>query len=364
MSLSCGIIGLPTVGKTTLFNLLTKAGLETSDFMTGKTSTHVQIAHIPDERIDYLAKLNKAKRVFYATLQVTDVPGLIRGSSQGMGAGNEFLQAVEEVEALIHVVRAFDDDAILHVEGSIDLLRDLETINLELLFADLQLIEKRINRINQGKKQTPEQVLELQALEKLQEAMEEEKPLSQIALTDEEADALKHIKFLTEKPMILVINVDETQLVDRDYPQRNEVHAYAEERGLPLLEVCLKAEVEIDELGAEDQEMFLEDLGIEEPGIKRIAQTVYEHLGLISFLTAGEVEVRAWTIRKGLTAREAAGKIHSDIERGFIRAETVSFADLAKYASMTKVREMGLARLEGKDYIVQDGDIINFRFNV
>lgn len=364
MALSCGIIGLPTVGKTTLFNLLTKAGLATSGFMTGKTSTHTQLAQIPDERIDFLAEMYKPKKVTYATLEVTDVPGLVRGASQGMGSGNEFLTAVQEVDALIHVVRAFENENIIHVENSIDIMRDVETINLELLFADLQLIEKRISRINQAKKKTKEHQLELAALEKLQTAFEEEKPLSQIQLSDEERDCLRHIRFLTEKPMILVINVDEAQLVNQDYEQRDAILAYAEEKGLPLLEVCLQAEVEIDELGPEDQAMFLEDLGIKEPGIKRIARTVYEHLGLISFLTAGEDEVRAWTIKKGLTAKEAAGKIHSDIERGFIRAETVSFVDLKELGSMVKVKEKGLARLEGKDYIVQDGDIINFRFNV
>ncbi|NLC76034.1 MAG: redox-regulated ATPase YchF [Clostridia bacterium] len=364
MALSCGIIGLPTVGKTTLFNLLTKAGLETSGFMTGKTSTHTQLAQIPDERIDYLAQMYKPKKTTYATLEVTDVPGLVRGASQGMGSGNEFLAAVQEVDALIHVVRAFNNDNVLHVEGSINLLRDLETVNLELLFADLQLIEKRITRINQGKKKTKEHQLELSALEKLQVAFEEEKPLSQIELTDDEKQSLKHIRFLTEKPMILVVNVDEAQLTDKDYPQRQAVLDYAQEKGLPLLEVCLQAEVEIEELGPEDRAMFLEDLGIEEPGIKRIARTVYERLGLISFLTAGEDEVRAWTITKGLTAKQAAGKIHSDIERGFIRAETVSFNDLVQCGSMAKVKEKGLARLEGKDYIVQDGDIFNFRFNV
>lgn len=364
MALSCGIIGLPTVGKTTLFNLLTKAGLATSDYMTGKTSTHTHLAQIPDERVDFLAKMYNPKKITYATLEVTDVPGLVRGASQGMGSGNEFLSAVQEVDALIHVVRAFKNDNVIHVDGSLDIIRDLETINLELLFADLQLIEKRINRINDNKKKLKQHAQELSALEKLQGAFEEEIPLSKIQLTEDEKEALKHIRFLTEKPMIVVVNVDEEQLVEQDYPDRQSVHQYAQEKGLPLLEVCLKAEVEIDELEPEDQTMFLEELGISEPGIKRIAKTVYEHLGLISFLTVGEDEVKAWPIPKGLNAKQAAGKIHSDIERGFIRAETVSFKDLFEHGSMAKVKEQGLARLEGKDYIVQDGDIINFRFNV
>ncbi|HHW06437.1 MAG TPA: redox-regulated ATPase YchF [Clostridia bacterium] len=364
MALSCGIVGLPMVGKTTLFNLLTKAGLATSEYMTGKTNTHTQLAQIPDERVDFLAQLYKPKKVTYATLEVTDVPGLVRGASQGMGSGNEFLSAVQEADALIHVVRAFNNGQVMHVEGSIDIIRDLETINLELLFADLQLIEKRISRINQGKKKGKENAMELSALEKLQQAFENEIPLSQIQLTEEERESLRHMRFLTAKPMIIVVNVDEEQLTNQDYPQREAVRAYAREKGLPLLEVCLKAEVEIDELDPEDRAEFMGELGIAEPGVKRIAKTVYEHLGLISFLTVGEDEVKAWTITKGLNAKQAAGKIHSDIERGFIRAETVSFTDLFELGSMAKVKEKGLARLEGKDYIVQDGDIINFRFNV
>lgn len=364
MALSCGIIGLPTVGKTTLFNLLTKAGIETSGFMTGKTTTHTKLAKIPDERIKALVKMNNPKKTTYATLEVTDVPGLIRGSSQGMGSGNEFLQAVREADALIHVVRAFENQEVLHVEGSIDILRDLETVNLELLFADLQVIENRIERINSQKKKTKEHKIELEGLKKLQEVLEEEKPINQANFTEEETEALKHTRFLTGKPMIVVINLDEEQLTTKEYPNREAIIRYAEEKKIPLLEACIRTEVEIDELGPEDQAMFLEDLDIDEPGINKIAKTVYRQLGLISFLTAGEVEVRAWTIEDGLNAKQAAGKIHSDIEKGFIRAETVSFSDLMEQGSMAKVKEKGLARLEGKEYIVKDGDIINFRFNV
>lgn len=364
MALSCGIIGLPTVGKTTLFNLLTRAGLETAVFMTGKTSTHTQLAIIPDERVDFLTEVFQPKKKTYATLEVTDVPGLVKGSSQGKGLGNDFLAAVQECDALIHVVRAFENDAIPHVEGSLDIIRDLETINLELLFADLQLIEKRVNRINCGKKIDPEQEQELRALEKCQGFLEEEKPLQQAELTVAEKQSLKHIQFLTEKPMILVINVDEKQLVERDYPGRTGVLDYAQERGLPLLEICLQMEVEIQELSSEDQELFLADLNIKEAGVTRLAQVVYHRLGLISFITVGEDEVRAWTISNGLTAKQAAGKVHSDMERGFIRAEVVAFKDFKEWGSLSKVKEKGLSRLEGKEYVVQDGDIINFRFNV
>lgn len=364
MSLSCGIIGLPMVGKTTFFNLLTNAKVETSQFLSGKTSTNFHLANIPDARIDFLSKMYHPKKTTYATLEVTDVPGLVRGSSTGQGAGNDFLTAIREVDALIHIVRAFHNDKVLHVDGSIDLLRDLETISLELLFADLQLIEKRIERINAGKKKTKEHEIELSAMLKCQEALENENQLYQVALTEEERLVLRHLTFLTEKPMLIVVNVDENQLADGIYPQQEAVTVFAGERDIPLLTICAKVEAELNELSAEDQQVFMEDLGITEPGINQLARVVYSRLGLISFLTAGEDEVRAWTIRQGLNAKQAAGKIHSDIERGFIRAEVVAFTDLQEHGTMAKVKEKGLMRLEGKDYLVRDGDIINFRFNV
>ena len=364
MALSCGIIGLPMVGKTTFFNLLTNAQAETSQFFSGKTNTNFRLATIPDKRIDYLQKVYMPRKTTYANLEITDVPGLVRGSSQGQGAGNDFLSAIREADALIHVIRAFKNDQVLHVDGSIDLIRDLETINLELLFADLQLIEKRIERITTAKKRTKEHELELNAMMKCKEALENNKHIHQVELTEEERQELRHIAFLTEKPMIIVINVDEEQLKNKRFPDQQEVLAYASEREIPCLVICAKVEVELRELSPEDAFLFMEDLGIEEPGINRLAQIVYERLGLISFLTAGEDEVRAWTILKGLNAKQAAGKIHSDIERGFIRAEVVAFYDLKELGSMAKVKEKGLARLEGKEYIVQDGDIINFRFNV
>lgn len=364
MSLSCGIIGLPMVGKTTFFNLLTNAQMETSKYFSGKTNTNFQLAKIPDERLDFLAKIYNPRKVTYATLEVTDVPGLVRGSSQGQGAGNEFLSAVRDVDALIHIVRAFKNDDVVHVDGSLDLMRDIETINLELLFADLQLIEKRIERINAQKKKKKEHEVELSALLKCKEALENEKHIYQVELNEEERQILRHITFLTEKPMIMVINVDEDQLAAGTYPQQEEVEAYARDKQIPLLTICAQVEAELNELGEEDRVVFMKELGIEEPGIDRLAKVVYDRLGLISFLTVGEDEVRAWTIKKGLNAKQAAGKIHSDIERGFIRAEVVAFNDLKELGSMAKVREHGLMRLEGKDYIVQDGDIINFRFNV
>ncbi|MBS3977511.1 MAG: redox-regulated ATPase YchF [Syntrophomonadaceae bacterium] len=364
MALSCGIIGLPMVGKTTFFNLLARTEKETSSFFSGKTATNVNSAVVPDRRLDYLARIYNPRKYTPAVLEVIDVPGLVEGASQGQGAGNQFLSAVREADALIHVVRAFNNDQVLHVDGCVNLIRDLETVVMELLFADLQLIENRIERILGGKKRTKEQEIELAALEKCKGLLEEEKNLAQAELKDEERAALRHVTFLTGKPTVLVINVDEEQLGLKNYPQRDEVMAYAAARDLPVMEICAKAEMEIGQMNREDRDIFMAELGIEEPGIEKLAKSMYARLELISFLTVGEDEVRAWTVRRGTNARAAAGKIHSDLERGFIRAEVVRFEDLEKMGSMAKVKERGLMRLEGKEYIVQDGDIINFRFNV
>ncbi|MGI9860684.1 redox-regulated ATPase YchF [Moorella naiadis] len=357
MPLTCGIIGLPLVGKTTLFNLLTQAEAETSAF-AGRIRTNIRTAPIPDARLDFLASLYHPRKVTPATLEIIDVPGLMRGS------GAAFLSAVREVDALIHVVRTFRNEAVIHVEGELNPVRDLETINAELLLADLQLVETRLERIATSKKIKPEMQAEREALEKCREALEAEKPLLEAGLTADEWQDLRHMGFLTTKPMIIVVNIDEDQLRSGHYAGEEEVKSYAEPKGLPILTLCAGLEAEIARLEPGDREDFLREMGIAEPGIDRLARAIYHRLGLISFLTAGEDEVRAWTIQAGTNARAAAGKIHSDIERGFIRAEVVNFADLERCGNMNKVKEEGLARLEGKDYIVQDGDIINFRFNV
>ncbi|GEA14417.1 MAG: ribosome-binding ATPase [Moorella sp. (in: firmicutes)] len=357
MALTCGIIGLPLVGKTTLFNLLTQAEAETSAF-AGRTKTNIRTAPIPDPRLDFLASLYHPRKVTPATLEIIDVPGLTRGT------GAAFLAAVREVDALIHVVRTFQREDVLHVEGSLNPVRDLEMINAELLLADLQLVETRLERIAASKKVKGDLLAEQSALRRCQEALEAEKPLLEAGLTPDEWQALRHMGFLTTKPMIIVVNIDEEQLREGHYEGQEEVEAYAAARGIPVLNLCAALEAEIARLEPADREVFLKEMGITEPGIDRLARAIYRRLGLISFLTAGEDEVRAWTIKEGTTARAAAGKIHSDIERGFIRAEVVSFSDLARLGDMNKVKENGLARLEGKEYIVQDGDIINFRFNV
>ena len=357
MALTCGIIGLPLVGKTTLFNLLTQGEEETSSY-AGRTKTSVRVAKIPDKRLDFLAEIYHPRKVTPATLEVTDVPGLNRGS------GAAFLNAVREVDALIHVVRAFRNDNIPHIDGDINPLRDLESVNAELILADLQMVETRLERIAASKKIKGETLVEQAALKRCQEVLNKEKPLLEAGLSDEEWKAVRSLGFLTTKPMILVINLDEGQLRDGHYEGEEDVRKYGEEKGFPVLPICLELEAEIAQLDPGERELFLKEMGIDEPGVERVAKTIYKQLGLISFLTVGSDEVKAWTIKKGTAARAAAGKVHTDIERGFIRAEVVKFEDMEKYRDMTKIKEKGLARLEGKDYIVHDGDIIEFRFNI
>lgn len=359
-----GLVGLPLVGKTTFFNLLTHAHAETSNFASGKVASNMGSAKVPDHRIDFLSHMYNPKKTTYAMIDFIDVPGLVSGASIGKGSGNQFLEDIRKVDALVHIIRAFENDNVLHVDGSIDPMRDIETVNLELLFADLGIIDNRISRIEGGKKVTKENLVELEVLKKCKEGLENGLLIHQIKLTEEERELLKTFSFLSEKPMILAVNIDENALKAETYPQKEEILKYSRERNVPMIEVCAKAEMEISELDAEDRLMFMEELGIKRSGIDVLASTSYDYLGLISFLTAGEDEVRAWTIRKGSDARKAAGKIHSDIERGFIRAEVVKFKDIEELGSMHKVKEKGLYRLEGKEYIVHDGDIINFRFNV
>lgn len=357
MALTCGIIGLPLVGKTTLFNLLTWSQVDTSTF-AGKLKTNVRTAPIPDPRLDFLASLYRPRKVTPATLEVIDVPGFTPG------AGASFLAAVREVDALIHVVRAFQREDVPHVAGEVNPVRDLDIVNAELILADLDLVETRLERIASSKKIKGELLAEQKALKHCKSILEEERPLIEAALTEEEWKALRHIEFLTTKPMIIVVNIDEGQLKKGDYEGRTEVEAYASARGLPILTLCAELEAEIAKLDPADREAFLKEMDIGEPGIHRLARAIYRRLGLISFLTVGEEEVKAWTIREGTRAKEAAGKVHSDMERGFIRAEVVKFEDLLACGTMAKAREKGLVRLEGKDYVVADGDIINFRFNV
>ncbi len=357
MALTCGLIGLPLVGKTTLFNLLTCAGAETSNF-AGRTKTNIRTAGIPDTRLDFLAGLYHPRKFTPAALEVIDVPGLSRGS------GAAFLAAVREVDALIQVVRAFRSDTVPHVEESLNPARDLENVDAELILADLQVVETRLERIASGKKIKGETLVEQAALRRCQATLEAGQPLLAVDLAGEEWQAVRSLGFLTVKPALVAVNVDEDQLHRGGYPGEAELELYASARNIPVMTICAQLETEIASLEAAERSAFLGAMGIAEPGINRVAQAIYNRLGLISFLTAGEDEVRAWTIRAGTLARAAAGKVHSDIERGFIRAEVVHYDDLVRLGDMSKVKEKGLMRLEGKEYVVQDGDIINFRFNI
>lgn len=352
------------VGKTTIFNLLTGSGAETSNFLTGKTETNVGSARVPDYRVEFLSRLYRPRKTTYAQIQFADVPGLVRGSSQGQGVGNQFLNAIRNVDMIVHVVRTFVNPDVPHVDEGIDPLRDIDTIGMELLLADMEAVEKRIERIKGGKKIKNENALELEVMEKCLEALENEISIGRLELTEEEKQALRNHNFFTEKPLLLLVNTDEEQFKSQLYPGKEELTAYAGQRGLPSMEICGKIEMEISQLPGEDRELFLADLGVSQSGVDRLARVVYDYLGLISFFTVGEDEVKAWTIRKGTEARRAAGKIHSDIERGFIKAEVVKYHDLENLGNMAKIKEKGLFRLEGKEYTVEDGDIINFRFNV
>lgn len=360
-----GLIGLPSTGKTTLFNLLTNAIDPSSGPALKKTEPHIGIARIPDKRIDFLSGKYKPKKTTYATIEVIDIRGLSpEGNSAKDAAAEHFLDSVRQADALVHVVRAFSNDEVAHIEGGIDPLRDIDSVNMELLFADLAVIENRIHRIETSKKTTNEMTEELEVLKKCRKCLESEKLIHSLDLDDDEKQYLRTFQFLTERPLVLLVNLDENQFRSGKYEKKDELMKYAAERDIPILEISVRTEFEISQLDGGDKELFMEDLGIRETGISRLATLMYGYLGLISFLTVGEDEVRAWTIKKGMTAKAAGGRIHSDIERGFIRAEVFRFADFERLQTVHAIKEKGLFRLEGKEYMIEDGDIINFRFNV
>ena len=357
-----GLVGLNQTGKTTLFNLLT--GRDAGEPSAGKGSASTGIGLVPDERIDFLSALYKPKKTTYAKIELTDIAGFSAGG-EGKGSGAaKFLNDVRPCEALIHVLRAFGSDQVIHDLDKVDPARDLEAVETEMLFADLEVVEKRIGRIKDGKKITKENAEELAILERCFAWLEQGGAMREMELSPDERLAVRNYAFLTEKPRMAVVNLDENQWKAKDWPNQRELRALCSSLSIPMLELCAEMELEISRLPDEDKQMFMEDMGIEQPGIAVLARGVYGLLGLISFLTAGEDEVRAWTIEKGTIARAAAGKIHSDIERGFIRAEVVKYDNIKELGSMAKVKEKGLFRLEGKEYVVIDGDIINFRFNV
>ena len=354
-----GLVGLTGVGKTTLFNLLTsnKSGKE-----SGKLEAVIGSAKVPDGRIDFLTQLYNPKKVTYPVIEFVDIPGLVKGASEGAGFGNQFLQGIRNVDLIVQLIRVFEDDDIPHIEGDINPVRDYHTVNTELLLADMGTIEKRIEKIKtSGKKLKPNEVTEIEVLEKCLLGLEEEKPIDELDLSDEERETIKNFYFLTQKPQIIVANVDEDKLKEGNFPGEKELNDLIDN---PVITLSAKIEAELLELDSQDREIFMDEIGIKDSGIKKLALTAYKKLGLITFFTVGEDEVKGWTIKDGLAAKEAAGKIHSDIERGFIRAEVFRYDDLFKLGTTQKVREAGLFKLEGKEYRVLDGDIINFRFNV
>ena len=360
-----GIVGLPNVGKSTLFNAITNAGAECANYPFCTIEPNVGVVPVPDERLDELAKIYNPEKVTHAIIEFVDIAGLVKGASKGEGLGNKFLSHIREVDSIAQVVRCFENPNVVHVDGSIDPLRDIETINLELIFADIETLEKRLDRARKILKADKKAQAEIDVLEKIKSTLESGKCARTVELSDEEKELIKDTFLLTMKPSLYIANVSEEQLQNVDNDENvKKVIEYAKTENAQVIPLCIKIEEELASLEDDDKKEMLEALGLTESGLDKVIKASYDLLGLMSFLTAGEPEVRAWTIKKGTKAPQAAGKIHSDIERGFIRAEIVSYDDLIKEGSMNAAKEKGLVRSEGKDYIMKDGDIVLFRFNV
>ncbi len=362
-----GIVGLPNVGKSTLFNSLTKAGAESANYPFCTIDPNVGVVTVPDERVDKLSALYNSKKTIPAVIEFVDIAGLVKGASKGEGLGNQFLANIREVDAIVHVVRCFVNDNIVHVDGNIDPLRDIETINYELIFSDVEILERRIAKLTRQANNDKTAAKELEFQKKIKAFLEDGNLAINMELTNDDEEAwMSEYNLLTAKPVIYAANVAEEDLADdgASNEQVASVREYAKENGSEVFVISAEIEQEISELDDDEKQMFLEDLGITESGLDKLIKASYSLLGLISYLTSGEDETRAWTITEGTKAPQAAGKIHTDFERGFICAEVVKYEDLIEYGSVSKAKEKGLVNLEGKEYIVKDGDVITFRFNV
>lgn len=362
-----GIVGLPNVGKSTLFNAITQAGAESANYPFCTIDPNIGVVSVPDERLNKLKELYNSKKIVQTAIEFCDIAGLVKGASKGEGLGNKFLSNIREVDAIVHVVRCFEDPNVIHVDGSINSLRDIETINLELIFSDMDIVNRRITKTTKGLKSDKGLQKELDILKKVMAILEEGQSIRTMELNDEETLFVNTLDLLSSKPVIYVSNVCEDDLMNdgETNDMVKAVRGFAETENSEVVVICAQIEAEISELDTDEEKLeFLETLGLEQSGLDKLIKSSYKLLGLISYLTAGEQEVRAWTVKDGSKAPEAGGKIHSDIERGFIRAETISYEDIIEYGTMVHAKEKGAVRLEGKDYIVKDGDVILFRFNV